>query len=55
MMAPLLPIFPRSDNEARIWRALGVASDEHELPFSVHLAILFRAYRMTLRFHSVLS
>lgn len=29
--------------------------DKDELPFSVHLAILFKVYRMTLRFHSVLT
>ena len=43
------------DDKARIRRSLSVASDWHELPFSVHLAILFKVYRMTLRLHSVLS
>jgi hypothetical protein len=33
----------------------GDAGDGQELPFSVHLAILFKVYRMTLRFHSVIS
>jgi len=47
--------FSINDNEARIRVAFGVASDRHELPFSAHLAILFKVYRMTLRFHSVLS
>ena len=36
-------------------RAHGVASEERELPFSAHLAILFKAYRITLRFRPVLS
>jgi hypothetical protein len=44
-----------NEYEARIGSASGVASDGRELPFSVQLAILFKVYRMTLRFHSVLS
>ena len=43
------------DDKAWIRRSLGVASDGHELPFPAHLAILFKVYRMTLRFHSALS
>jgi hypothetical protein len=43
------------DNQSRVWVDVGVAGDRNELPFSVHLAILFKVYRMTLGFHSVLS
>ena len=42
-------------NQVRDGCSLGIANDGDELPFSVHLAILFKVYRMTLRLHSVLS
>ena len=41
--------------QLRIGIALGVASDGDELPFFVHLAILIKVYRMTLRLHSARS
>src|SRR5579863_5377658 len=45
----------RSRESAADQGCRGIAHDGDELPFPVHLAILFKVYRMTLRFHSVLS